>query len=664
MNPVSIPVSELIRKAKSKDSGDDEAGPSGGIKSREEWRKAKELDEARKAGTAPAAVDEEGRDINPHIPQYISSAPWYIETRGPTLKHQRVQGKLKGPNVASIHDYHERGIKVVTSGATKYRKGACENCGAITHKRKDCLERPRKIGAKFTNQSIAPDEKLLPDLNLDFDGKRDRWAGFDPAMYKAIVVDEHEKVEEAKRLLKEERMKQELLESEMKAKEGETETEPIVGPSGPPGMEDEEDEQEVTKKDVDSDDSDDEEKYADHIDMPGTKVDSKQRITVRNLRIREDVAKYLRNLDPDSAYYDPKTRAMRDDPYKNSDKKKPDAYAGENFVRYSGDTTKVLEAQKFAWSAADKGLDVSLMAEPTKAELLLKEYKTASTEIKDQVKESIVEKYGGTEHLNTLPKELIFAQTESYVEYSRQGKIVKGIEKVPVKSIYEEDVYVNNHTSVWGSYWIDGSWGYKCCHSLIKNSYCTGTEGIEAVQRTDQEMIEHMTVSSSKVKNLEESGSKDKVDHVSSGSRTVITKVDDEDVKKKSCEKGSSDEESSEESDERKKRKKKLLPEKEYVRSVTEKKSKKKKNKKRKSKKRKRKDSSSSSSSEEETADGLNKKKLKEAIKKQKLMNANLITDERHMKYHSKYEVKGVTEEEMEAFRLLQKRSEDPMANF
>ena len=49
--------------------------------------------------------------------------------------------------------------------------------------------------------------------------------------------------------------------------------------------------------------------------MPGTKVDSKQRITVRNLRIREDTAKYLRNLALDSAYYDPKTRSMRENPY-------------------------------------------------------------------------------------------------------------------------------------------------------------------------------------------------------------------------------------------------------------------------------------------------------------------------------------------------------------
>jgi len=70
-----------------------------------------------------------------------------------------------------------------------------------------------------------------------------------------------------------------------------------------------------TKVDDDADsDEQDEDKYADDFDMPGTKVDSKQRITVRNLRIREDTAKYLRNLDPNSAYYDPKTRSMRDNP--------------------------------------------------------------------------------------------------------------------------------------------------------------------------------------------------------------------------------------------------------------------------------------------------------------------------------------------------------------
>lgn len=42
--------------------------------------------------------------------------------------------------------------------------------------------------------------------------------------------------------------------------------------------------------------------------------DPKVRTAVRNLRQREDVAKYLWNLDPNSARYDAKSRTMRDNP--------------------------------------------------------------------------------------------------------------------------------------------------------------------------------------------------------------------------------------------------------------------------------------------------------------------------------------------------------------
>ncbi|XP_065069014.1 pre-mRNA-splicing factor SLU7-like, partial [Rhopilema esculentum] len=98
------------------------------------------------------------RDINPHIPQYIKSVPWYLGEDRPTLKHQRPQAE-KQKKFAGLDDVYIRG-KTAGKAATKFRKGACENCGAMTHKKKDCLERPRRIGAKFTGEDIKPDEIL------------------------------------------------------------------------------------------------------------------------------------------------------------------------------------------------------------------------------------------------------------------------------------------------------------------------------------------------------------------------------------------------------------------------------------------------------------------------------------------------------------------------
>lgn len=55
-------------------------------------------------------------------------------------------------------------------------------------------------------------------------------------------------------------------------------------------------------------------------------------------------------------------------------------------------------------------------------------------------------KYGGEEHLDAPPRELLLAQTEDYVEYSRHGAVLKGQEKAIARSKYEEDVLLNNHT--------------------------------------------------------------------------------------------------------------------------------------------------------------------------------------------------------------------------
>jgi len=45
------------------------------FKSRKDHRKQKELEEARKAGLAPAEVDEGGKEINLHIPKYLTIPP-------------------------------------------------------------------------------------------------------------------------------------------------------------------------------------------------------------------------------------------------------------------------------------------------------------------------------------------------------------------------------------------------------------------------------------------------------------------------------------------------------------------------------------------------------------------------------------------------------------
>jgi pre-mRNA-processing factor SLU7 len=57
---------------------------------------------------------------------------------------------------------------------------------------------------------------------------------------------------------------------------------------------------------------------------------------------------------------------------------------------------------------------------------------------------------------------------------------------------YEEDVLINNHTAVWGSWWADGVWGYACCHSTVKTSYCTGKAGEVAAAAATQQMVANL----------------------------------------------------------------------------------------------------------------------------------------------------------------------------
>ncbi|WOL18966.1 pre-mRNA-splicing factor SLU7 [Canna indica] len=446
------------------------ATASGSFKSREDHRKQLELEEARKAGLAPAEVDEDGKEINPHIPQYMSSAPWYLNAERPSLKHQR---KWKSdPNYTK--SWYDRGAKIYQ--ADRYRKGACENCGAMTHDKQSCMERPRKLGAKWTSLHIAPDEKI-ETFELDYDGKRDRWNGFDASTY-ARVVDQYAARDEARRkYLKEQQLKK--LEEKNNKKDGVDS-----------GSEE--------KNNEDDDDNDDlrvdEAKVDESKQMDFAKVEKRVRTTgggstgtVRNLRIREDTAKYLLNLDVNSAYYDPKTRSMREDPLPDSDPNEK-FYEGDNPNRMSGQALDFNQLNIHAWEAFGKGQDIHMQAAPSQAELLYKNFKVNKEKLKGRTKDTIMEKYGNAASEEALPRELLLGQSEREVEYDRAGRIIKGQETSLPRSKYEEDVYINNHTTVWGSWWKDSQWGYNCCKQTVRNSYCTGSAGIEAAEAATELM--------------------------------------------------------------------------------------------------------------------------------------------------------------------------------
>ena len=116
-----------------------------------------------------------------------------------------------------------------------------------------------------------------------------------------------------------------------------------------------EDEPNTYKKKDHNSVEEDEDKYAYAIDMSRKNFDSKRSITVCNLRIQSDIAKYLRNLDPNSTYYDSKTRAMREKPYANTEKNPEEvSYLGDNFIRCTGDTCSMAQTQLFAWDAYGK----------------------------------------------------------------------------------------------------------------------------------------------------------------------------------------------------------------------------------------------------------------------------------------------------------------------
>eukprot|EP00519_Triparma_laevis_P007417 CAMPEP_0182508682 /NCGR_PEP_ID=MMETSP1321-20130603/25476_1 /TAXON_ID=91990 /ORGANISM="Bolidomonas sp., Strain RCC1657" /LENGTH=482 /DNA_ID=CAMNT_0024714795 /DNA_START=74 /DNA_END=1519 /DNA_ORIENTATION=- len=464
-------------------------------------RKARELQAARAAGSAAPAVDiKSGQMINPHNPEFITKKPWYLggDSTGPTLDHQaagEVSATLTMSVADSVAKSHHSNLKQKIKSINKTGQGFEVNMwvealkknkrpylmaqvlkvskrGELDLKYEDgtfeSQIRPSNGRVKATKVNATLSTATGEHGKLDYASKRDKYYGYDNEDYKGTVRRYEEREELRRKIREEEKQKQKLLKT---STEGEA----------------------TTKKDTefsDSDDSEDDEEidkegqtFTTRLGRQGGVGGAQMKVTARNLRIREDTAKYLRNLDPNSAYYDPKSRSMRDNP--NPEINPNDLqFAGDNFVRYTGEAADLAKTQLFAWDAQDKGSDIHAQANPSQAEMMKKKVTAEKESTKGSAKKKVLDKYGGSEFLKTdSDRSTLFSASSTSKLFSRDGRLLKGGEtSFPVKTKYSEDVHPNGHACVWGSYFHSGAfrWGWRDDHSLLKSGYYTGVNGRKA----------------------------------------------------------------------------------------------------------------------------------------------------------------------------------------
>ena len=82
----------------------------------------------------------------------------------PSLNHQRPQEQNKKV-YDGINAWYKRGEGTGTN-VRKFRKGACENCGSMTHKKKDCLEVLGMLVAMVTSCIHRDHVKLVQSLTI------------------------------------------------------------------------------------------------------------------------------------------------------------------------------------------------------------------------------------------------------------------------------------------------------------------------------------------------------------------------------------------------------------------------------------------------------------------------------------------------------------------
>ncbi|RNF26816.1 pre-mRNA-processing factor SLU7 [Trypanosoma conorhini] len=395
-----------------------------GMTVRQRLRQKRELEEKRKFGLAPLAVDEvSGNEISPNVPQLISQAPWYYGASGPTLDHQRLKSAETMDRLQDKHD------KVVVLGKAKaYTAGACGNCGSSTHKTSECYKPRKRVGARFSGKVSAVDMQV-ERTEKTYAQKRERYAmGAGVDLLQQAAQEEDKGAEEAR----------------------------AGGRHEANG--------EAVKK------------HPRLQDVFATQT----AVTGGGAEIKE-LPKHLHNLDDDGALFDPKTGSMRGNPNAAD----PTRTFQGDLQRYrTGDYYTYLDMQlRFlngeSKSIVDFELDEQLQRQKRQGQQRKEEGNRndngASTE-EETARERLVRSLYGDSALASAESSLRMKKAIASVAAAAAAAAPSpaSSSSTPMAVPFPRTLSAtrNGHACVYGSYFDrDGfRWGYKCCKRLGKDA--------------------------------------------------------------------------------------------------------------------------------------------------------------------------------------------------
>ncbi|KAM3161062.1 Pre-mRNA-splicing factor SLU7 [Lachancea thermotolerans] len=140
------------------------------------------------------------RQENVHIPKYIKDQPWFYKSSAEGsaenedyLAHHRRHGRPDSdldidnnaePKIGrGIRDEYEQYTGV---SRPRFAKAKCLNCGAADHISRDCLEAPRKRKA-YTEARTRTAVVRRKEIDGNWDARRDRWFGYEGKEYENVL---------------------------------------------------------------------------------------------------------------------------------------------------------------------------------------------------------------------------------------------------------------------------------------------------------------------------------------------------------------------------------------------------------------------------------------------------------------------------------------------